>query len=104
MDPVYLRRVCAHAIEKKAFLGSVIGGGIRMLGPMLFTHGVQSKVLPRIAASNSLIGRGAARLNDTLNTPGIKGTLANVGMHAALSPVVDPMVHRAANIFDGQSQ
>jgi len=93
------------ALEKEAFVGALAGGAIRMLAPFMIAGRVANKlqsVLPKFINRPGIVGRGATMANNALNSQGMMGTAAHLGIHAALSPVVDPAVGYVANKFDGQ--
>lgn len=88
-------------IEKQAFLGNLIGGGIRMLAPLGASHYLQSRILPRMLSSrNKTLASIGTHANNLLNAPGLKGTVAQMGLHTALSPVVDPAANYIAEKFE----
>jgi len=101
----FLRGMRKRALEKEAFIGALAGGAIRTLAPFMIAGRATSKlqsILPKYINRPGIIGRGATMANNALNSQGIAGTVAHLGMHQALSPVVDPAVGYVANKFDGQ--
>ena len=101
----FLRGMRKCALEKEAFVGALAGGAIRMLAPFMVAGKVTGKLqaaLPKYMSRPGIVGRGATMANNALNSPGIAGTAAHLGIHQALSPIVDPAVGYVANKFDGQ--
>ena len=105
LEQAFLKGMCKRAMEKKAFVGGLAGGLIRGIVPYTIAgkalSGIQSRVLPHIMSRPGFVGRAATKLNNGLNT-NIGGMVGHMGMHQALSPVIDPAVGYVANKFDGQ--
>jgi hypothetical protein len=99
----FLRGMRKCALEKNAFVGALAGTAIRTLAPFAASSLFQSKVLPKVMARKGLIGTGATKLNNALNTGGFKGTVAHMGLHEALSPITSAPINYIANKFDGQN-
>jgi hypothetical protein len=101
----FLRGMRKCALEKEAFIGALAGGAIRTLAPLMLAGKVTNKlqsVLPKFINRPGIVGKGATMANNALNSHGIGGTLAHMGVHHVISPVVDPAVGYVADKFDGQ--
>lgn len=101
----FLRGMRKRALEKEAFVGPLVGGVFRALAPFAATLGVQHKVIPKLMTRPGMVGKGATMMNNALNSKkwgGLGGMAAQMGLHSAMSPVVDPAVGYVADKFDGQ--
>jgi len=105
LEQAFLKGMCKRAMEKEAFVGALAGGLMRGIIPYTIAgkvmSGVQSRVLPHLMRRPGFVGTAATKLNNGLNT-NIGGMVGHMGMHHALSPVIDPAVGYVANKFDGQ--
>jgi hypothetical protein len=103
IESAFLRGMRKCALEKNAFVGALAGTAIRTLAPFAASSLFQSKVLPKFMSRKGLIGTGATKLNNVLSSHGLKGTVAHMGLHTALEPVISKPVDYIANKFDGMS-
>jgi len=89
-EQAFMRGMRKCALEKEAFIPQLT----QMVAPMVASSLVSSRLLPRLMKNKGLLGNVATKANNVLAAPGVKGNIAQTGLHMAMMPVTDAVTSR----------